>query len=262
MSKLTDDIVLSYLNDGYGYYDSRTKLKLNDDGELFYKGLHLGQFVTGASYYDEDCKQFLLLSTDILTTRDKNVLTLAKSLTNSANKNGLYVLFNNIDMYQLSDDVSINNPYELQLKDVTYLLIKAAKYMGIDKDKNVVCGITSDGNILITYNQEIYGDVIHCEDILCYGAETILEDTEDEIMSIFQLLEPCKNCLASYIVRFKVKLIQYGHLHESEWNTPEYIQLTNDIFTKRYSYPKKYEYCPNRLIDRFYNKHPNKLKEK
>lgn len=63
MSKTTDELIQSYLNDGYGFFSKRTHLLLTDEGKISYHGSQLGQFYD-VEVEDEIFEKYLMLAID------------------------------------------------------------------------------------------------------------------------------------------------------------------------------------------------------
>lgn len=251
MSKTTDELIQSYLNDGYGFFSKRTHLLLTDEGKISYHSSQLGQFFD-VEVEDEIFEKYLMLAIDDIVL-DKLYNKYKKELAQSANKYGVRVVFTNtIDV--LGFGIKHIDPM-ISFEEVTEQLINVAKNSQDDDIKTASIVIVNDGSCYLSYNQEIDTIMMHAEDILS-DFESVVSaefDTYSRIISIYSLLEPCGNCLHNLICAFTPYKIEYGQLHKDKWNTPEYIQLTNDIFAKRTSL-KHYNYRPNKKIEKFYKR--------
>ena len=251
MSKTTDELIQSYLNDGYGFFSKRTHLLLTDEGKISYHGSQLGQFFDVEVEY-EIFEKYLMLAIDDIVS-DKLYNKYKKELAQSANKYGVRVIFTNtIDV--LGFGIKHIDPM-ISFEEVTEQLINVAKNSQDDDIKTASIVIVNDGSCYLSYNQEIDTIMMHAEDILS-DFESVVSaefDTYSRIISIYSLLEPCGNCLHNLIYAFTPYRIEYGQLHKDKWNTPEYIQLTNNIFAKRTSL-KHYNYRPNKKIEKFYKR--------
>jgi tRNA(Arg) A34 adenosine deaminase TadA len=120
-------------------------------------------------------------------------------------------------------------------KEVIPLLIKAAKFSKEDIKTAVAAiipghGISEDTIIGIAYNQlGLDGNVIHAEKILTDYIKSLDNEVEEYIF--VSLLEPCQDCLEA-MLDCNARSIIYTYSHKDKWNTPRYIQLVNDIFTR------------------------------
>lgn len=265
MSKTTDELIQSYLNDGYGFFSKRTHLLLTNEGKISYHGSQLGQFYD-VEVEDEIFEKYLMLAMED-SVYDKLYNKYKRELAQSANKYGVRVVFTNtIDI--LGFGIKHIDPM-VSLEEVTEQLINVAKNSQDDDIKTACIVVVNNGACYLSYNQEIDTIMMHAEDILSdfesivsaefdtysdiIKSQVISNFISPRIISIYSLLEPCANCLHHLIYAFTPYRIEYGQLHKEKWNTPEYIQLTNNIFAKRTSL-KHYDYRPNKKVEKFYKR--------
>lgn len=251
MSKTTDELIQSYLNDGYGFFSKRTHLLLTDEGKVSYHGSQLGQFYD-VEVEDEIFEKYLMLAMEDCVY-DKKYNKYKRELAQSANKYGVRVVFTNT-INILGFGIKHIDPM-ISLEEVTEQLIDVAKNSQDDDVKTACIVIVNDGTCYLSYNQEIDTIMMHAEDILSDFESIVSAEfgTYSRIISIYSLLEPCANCLHHLIYTFEPYKIEYGQLHKEKWNTPEYIQLTNNIFAKRTNL-KHYDYRPNKKVEKFYKR--------
>ena len=69
------------------------------------------------------------------------------------------------------------------------------------------------------------------------------------------MLEPCYHCLTEMVDNYAQTII-FAVCHKDKWNTPEYIQYSNDIFNKevRSNSGRPVGYCKvnNKAANKFY----------
>lgn len=85
--------------------------------------------------------------------------------------------------------------------------------------------------IAYSYNQLLSNEYAHAESTLLDMCREI-EDLDNSRLHWISILEPCFNCLEKMLT-VNTKQILFLECHKEKWNSHEYIQLVNDILTKK-----------------------------
>lgn len=241
-----------YFNGGYFKNSDKLRLVQGPSTLIYYKGTMIG-YIIDEEYEPLDRYIQMVVLTLQDYKSDKSWKRTKQELAKAANKYGLAVLF--VPEFDIGFGV---NKFKQQIDDYYCEdLIKIAKYSQDKEIKSACCAINLDDKLTETmvysYNQRIDDEYVHAEDIIC--SYLILRKDVWHKLRFISMLEPCYNCLRG-MVECGAEDIRFVQLHKSEWDTLEYIQLTNDIFNKtivsnsgrRVLYIK----IPNNRVDKFY----------
>ena len=209
--------------------------------EVFYNGTKVGYILNDQiasrndEYYDHDYEDYIPYTYLLLTLQDYMLPErVRKALVIEANKNEMLVVFKPaIDI-----GFGLNESELLSAKELKKTLLKVAKY---SQDDIKTAALVGNGYysplqnlyspIWYTCNQILEGhsDKFHAEQIL---SECLMfTDNKDPLFWLMDL-EPCEDCLRS-MMDYNTQVINYITRHKEKWDTPAYIQLVNDIQTKR-----------------------------
>ena len=237
------------------YAHKGDQIRLIDD-EIYSKGTLIGK-IENLEYYDGEYELFLVLSLQTFRSQ-KNWKTHQKQLAKAANETGVPVIIvPELDIgFGLGEDISA--PTLLTYHDVAKDLITVAKYSEDEDVKTAACAVLpgylvkKDKVIAYSYNQKIDGGWMHAEQVLCSYLQCVNNGCS---LLFYSLLEPCHKCLTT-MIESDGDMIVYGACHKDKWNTPEYIQYTNDISNKEIrsnsGRPISYYKVSNRVTNKFY----------
>lgn len=207
--------------------EPKDQLRLTKDYEIMDRGTIIGKIVDGE--ISEDWWQTFLVLTLQEFKSQKNWATHKKQLAKVANENGLIVVF--VDQLDMGFGVrDTKNTPAVSTENTYKTLIKVAKFSQ-DEDIKTAAMCFKDGAIYATsYNQYVNGKWIHAEEALCKYCLAMDEDEmhTTEMLDWQMLLEPCFNCLDN-MIQLGAQQVVYAQNHKPKWDTPSYIQLTNDV---------------------------------
>ena len=235
-----------------GYFGSKSdKLRLIDN-IIYDTGTPIGKFIDKFDEVMDEYSQILVLTMQDFKSQP-SWKTHKKKLAQAANAQGLAVVF----VPQL--DMGFGTVETIKLLEDD--LIKVAKYSQDEDIKTAAVLMAGQEILAYTYNQDLDEGMVHAEDILCKYIRLLDQANDEEGLdpikhyTVFSMLEPCYNCLVK-MVGHNVDIIHFSHLHKDKWNTEEYIQFTNDIFTKNvrteWNYPVSYYRNAVDKIEKFY----------
>jgi tRNA(Arg) A34 adenosine deaminase TadA len=223
------------LNNGKEVWNKGRGLEVfNDSYEptIKYNGTIVGHMLNkGGDYddYDPDCPEYnviaLTLQEFLLPERVRKQLVL------EANANELLVVF--VPMIDIG--FGVPEPVYKPTKDFIKTLEKVAKYSQDDVKTAAFVAHSQYHNsvtllhdpIMYSCNQLLEGhsDKFHAEATLAMVSKII---GKYALLSCVSTLEPCYDCLTE-LISCGASRIVYIVNHKDKWNTPEYIQLVNDI---------------------------------
>ena len=245
-----EKIFEAYTN-GYTYYNKSDKLRLDENNRILDNGTPIGQFEEAYNEETDSFDNFLILTLQDFKSQPswKNH---KKQLALEANKQGFYVLF--VPIIDIGFGINSKIMYlSTSLNSIANDLLKVAKYSQDEDIKTACIGLDYENRLYVyTYNQLIFGEMEHAEQVLV----KYLRNLSSSIIA-YSLLEPCAKCIRA-MRDAGAYAIWYSHPHKAKWNTYEYIQLTNDIWTKRYlamdGLPITYNILAHPKVYKFYNK--------
>ena len=250
MSRNAERIFEQYMNSDWGKPNDKIRLRGQD---ILSEGTPIGYIHEYEDEYEFTQRIVLLTLQDF---KRRSWKTHRKQLAMAANKAGFPVVFVN----QL--DMGFGIDYDITEDTIPAQLVKVAKYSQ-DEDIKTACCVTlyfdeldiDKPGKLYSYNQLIDGEYMHAEDVVLRYVESL---GIDKIRTLYSMLEPCYNCLQK-IVDFKPQYISYFQTHKVKWNTDDYIQLSNDLFSGQYrtdindrQYKMRYNKIYDKLIEKFY----------
>ena len=229
MSKRNAQAVINQYYTGWCDYKKGDRLRLKDDNVIYNNGTPIAKIM-----YGQNLDQEYLIVTLQNFKSQKTWRQDKKDLIEAALNENLKIIFvpkldmgfGEVDTYQYSDNIVSD-------------LIEVAKYSTEDI-KTAVKVTTAQGMILAySYNQKNgLGEVLHAEKALSgYIADISVEldynaDIDLSDLQYICLLEPCVDCLRK-MINNDAKQILYFYNHKAKWNTEEYYNLTNEIWSKQ-----------------------------
>lgn len=245
-----EKIFYAYTN-GSVYYNKSDKLRLDENNRILDNGTPIGQFEEAYNEETDSFDNFLILTLQDFKSQPswKNH---KRQLALEANKQGFYVLF--VPIIDIGFGINSEPMYlSTSLNSIANDLLKVAKYSQDEDIKTACIGLDYENQLYVyTYNQLIFGEIEHAEQVLV----KYLRNLSSGIV-VYSLLEPCVKCIKA-LRDAGAYAIWYAYPHKAKWNTYLYIQLTNDIWTKRYlaidGMPMTYNRLAHPKIDKFYNK--------
>lgn len=237
--------------DGSVYYNKSDKLRLDENNRIIDNGTPIGFFDERYNEETDSFDNFLILTLQDFKSQPswKNH---KKQLALEANKQGFYVLF--VPLIDIGFGINPMSMYlRTSLNSIVNDLLKIAKYSQDEDIKTACIGLDYENKVYVyTYNQLIFGEIEHAEIVLTKYLRNL-----NSGITVYSLLEPCTKCIRA-MRDAGAYAIWYSHPHKAKWNTYEYIQLTNDIWTKRYlafdGMALSYNILAHPKIDKFYNK--------
>lgn len=255
----TGERAIDHYMNGYFFYQNSSGLKLDLEGRITSSNTPMGYIVNGEGI-DGMCQDFLVLALQNYKSQ-KNWETQKKQLAHAANKNGMIVIFKYLNEFEDENETELDkkNPYNAFNENYDVCcknLLNIAKFSQ-DKDVKTAAVCNTDENkketLLFSYNQLINGTYIHAEDAIC----RYLDSCNQEAYTFITLLEPCKDCL-EHMIDTGAEQILFTQMHKPKWNSPEFIQATNDIFNKttlsKRNRPIRYAKINNKRVESFYKK--------
>lgn len=224
------------LVNGRTFVNKRKGLEVIHD-EVLYNGTKVGYILENENhdYCYDAYEDYIPLTTLVLTLQDSMLPERARrALVLEANKNEMLVVFKPLI------DIGFGLPEGklLTAKEIKKTLTKVAKY---SQDDIKTAASVSTGYYGVWYTQynpglytcnqilEGHSDKFHAEQIL---VDCINMSADNEALFWLMDLEPCEECLHN-MIDCNTKSISYITPHKDKWNTPEYIQLVNDIHIKK-----------------------------
>lgn len=217
------------------YFGRNDTLRVDINGRITSQGTIIGYFEScednKGNYHD-----YMILTLRNFKSQP-NWKTHKKQLAKAANSSGYKVIFvPDIDIFYSEIPVKPKDNiwYEPMSLDKIYKdLIEVARYSQ-DKDIKTACCVIKEGYgeqedevRAYSYNQFINGEFIHAEEVV----EEFCRFLGYVQTYYVSLLEPCYNCLKK-IVKSGANKIIFAKLHKNKWNTNDFIELTNKIFSK------------------------------
>ena len=247
-----EEQIMAHLNDDY--FKSRSDLRITKDHEIYYGGTLMGYVFWLYWDYAKDYVGHMILTLEDYKS-SPSWKKYKKELAKAANNMDVRVVF--VDALDIGFGITERQLTEDEIcKNLCYV----AKFSQ-DKDiKTAVC-FEKGSQRYYAYNQKINNRFIHAEQVVL----DMLEANENNDVypfkgyidecKVYSMLEPCYNCLSG-IVDNGIKDITYYCFHKDKWSSHDYIQLTNDIYSKAirniHNYPIMYRYKNNNIIDKFY----------
>lgn len=229
MSKRNAQAVINQYYTGWCDYKKSDRLRLREDSIIYDNGTPIAKIM-----YGQNLEQEYLIITLQNFKSQKTWRQDKKDLIEAALNENLKIIFvpkldigfGEVGTYQCPDNMVTD-------------LIEVAKYSTEDT-KTAVKVTTERGKILAySYNQKNgLGEVLHAEKVLSeYIADISAEldyngDVDLSDLQFISLLEPCYHCLFK-MIDCGAKTILYCYPHKAKWNTDEYYNLTNDIWSKQ-----------------------------
>lgn len=253
MTKRTAKLAIDRLNGEYVQFAKNSDIRA-DDSNIYYHNLLIAQ--TDKEAYGNR----LLVSLQNFKTEPK--LRKAKQdIVKAAVDTGYEIIF----VPELDLGFGVDEAHDVSVGNLEKLLVEVAKYSEEDiKTAAVAYMENEDGTrkiLGLAFNQkdtyEYDNTVIHAEQVLCNYIQD-LQLYGDEKLRFYSLLEPCEKCLRRMVAN-QACGIYYFVNHKAKWDTPEYYQLCNDIWSKTilqnyYETPIKYTKLFRVYVDKFMNK--------
>lgn len=208
-----------YWNHGRGLECDEVSPETNR-ANILYNNNNVGYAISD-SEFSEYTFIALTLDTKFLPRR------VAQKIVNEANECNMRVVF--VPEIDIGFGLDVR---PLSISQIKRNLERVAKYSQDDIKTAVVATDITTAPIAYTFNQLVneYDEIV-----VCHAEDTLVEfiklDEQEDVVKWYMLLEPCHHCLTK-MVETGARYISYFELHKDKWNTPEYLQLVNDIHSK------------------------------
>ena len=228
------------------YFGSKAdKLRLIDN-VIYDTGTPIGKFIEWWDELKDEYAQLLVLTMQDFKSQP-SWKTHKKKLIEAANAQGLPVVF--------VPDIDIGFgtiTRKLDFETIGKELIKVAKYSVVKSSAVLAAG---QEILAYTYSQDLDEGIVSAEEILCKFIRLIDKTNEEECLDpivhyfVYSTIEPDYKSLVK-LISHNVDIIQFSHLHDQSLNTEDYIQFTNDIFSKAVRTEQNYSVSYYRNIDK------------
>ena len=233
--------VIAHYITAWGIYARSDKLRMQEDYTITSCGTPIGKIIPGEVNLLDECVDFLVLTAQDFKSQP-SWRAHKRALAKAANEAGLLVVF--VPQLDIGFGVGEQSYEDKEIYAVNKLLLRIAKY-STDPDIKTAAACFKEGDILaLSYNQFVNDT----------WQQAIDRNTCD-LLDWQMLLEPCINCLSS-MIKVGAQSMIFSQKHKQKWDTDEYIDMTQDIFSGALRSPNGHKICLRKLndpmVDKFY----------
>lgn len=243
--------VIAHYITAWGIYARSDKLRMQEDYTITSCGTPIGKIIPGEVNLLDECVDFLVLTAQDFKSQP-SWRAHKRALAKAANDAGLLVVF--VPQLDIGFGLGEQSYEDKEIYAVNKLLLRIAKY-STDPDIKTAAACFRQGDILaLSYNQFVNNTWHHAEQVLVDYAQTIDINIYD-LVDWQMLLEPCINCLSS-MIKVGAQSMIFSQKHKQKWDTDEYIDMTQNIFSGALRSPNGHKICLRKLndpmVDKFY----------
>lgn len=243
--------VIGHYITAWALYARSDTLRMQDDYTITSCGTPIGKIIPGELNQLNEYVDFLVLTAQDFKSQP-SWRAHKRALAKAANNAGLLVVF--VPQLDIGFGIGKQSYEDKEIYAVNKLLLRIAKY-STDPDIKTAAACFKQGDILaLSYNQFVNDTWHHAEQVLVDYALTIDKNTCD-LVDWQMLLEPCTNCLSS-MIKVGAQSMIFSQKHKQKWDTDEYIDMTQNIFSGALRSPNGHKICLRKLndlmVDKFY----------
>lgn len=243
--------VIAHYITAWGLYSRSDTLRMQDDYTITSCGTPIGKIIPGELNQLDEYVDFLVLTAQDFKSQP-SWRAHKRALAKAANNAGLLVVF--VPQLDIGFGLGEQSYEDKEIYAVNKLLLRIAKY-STDSDIKTAAACFKQGDILaLSYNQFVNDTWHHAEQVLVDYALTIDKNTCD-LVDWQMLLEPCINCLSN-MIKVGAQSMIFSQKHKQKWDTDEYIDMTQNIFSGALRSPSGHKICLRKLndsmVDKFY----------
>lgn len=244
------EVLEKYSVSGFSTFDKDISLLIKNNGEILFRGNNIGFIVDKES--EGLYHQFIVLTLQ-RSISDADFNKVIDIIADCANDLGYLVIF--VPMLDIGFGIKVWDAISDKATIISNLL-KVAKFSKEDvktaaaivANSNSIVNKVTDEDFIYSYNQKLYGKVVHAEQVL----KLFVDENKQYVRytNWYSLIEPCKNCLENMIDLGAIA-ISFLTSHKKKWNTDEYFDIVDKI---QIGIIKNKSPINNKLVKISYNK--------